>query len=175
MSLINIIKIASAASLCLFAMPAFAMQTIVCTSENNTFVRCDLPNADQRHVSLHTAKSSYCTANNWGADSRGIWVDHNCSAEFQYHSLTSNNSSSNNYSNSNNDGTNIVVAPYVEPYYTTPYYGQYYYGPGGFVFYNGEGNYHDHHNGEHYHHNGGSYHHDGGGHASGFHGGGGHR
>jgi hypothetical protein len=153
------IKLITAASLCLAVMPALASQTIACISENNAFTRCDLSQADQRHVRLYNVTSGSCdTSGAWGVDSTSVWVSKGCGAVFQYNQLTSTR-----YSN----GGNVIIEPNaIQPYYYD--YGPDYEYPYTAVFF-GSGYYHNgyYHNG--YYHNG---YHNGHYHGGGYHGGG---
>lgn len=68
------------------AYPAFAVQSMTCISENNAFVRCGLPDADKRYVTLGQVVSGHCfNSGSWGTDSAGIWVAQGCGANFHYH------------------------------------------------------------------------------------------
>ncbi|MFA6037160.1 MAG: DUF3011 domain-containing protein [Legionellales bacterium] len=139
-----------AAILFIAAFPALALQeSITCVSENNAFVRCALQQAESRNVVLSRTLSGNCNANGaWGADSAGIWVNHNCGAVFQYQGYSYND----------------TVEPYIYGYAYGPdaYYGpNYLYSQTGLFF--GRGYYYNGHyrNGNNYHNPNGGYYHGG--------------
>jgi len=86
----NVNKLIIASLLCLVFIPSFASaKTLTCMSANKSFVRCDLPDADMRDIRITKYKIGNCHLDNaWGVDSRGIWVDKGCGAEFEYGPVT---------------------------------------------------------------------------------------
>jgi len=107
-------KIFSTTALCFTCLPVLA-GTLTCNASNDSYKHCNLSRANERDIRIVKATSDGCDMNNtWGVDSTGIWVDHGCSAIFNYSEL-----SSNNYGNAGGiDETNVYVEPgYVEPFY----------------------------------------------------------
>lgn len=85
-TLLTVVAVAvlALASVSLSTSTAYA-GTKHCKSHGD-FVRCELPNANQLHVSLYEERSyNKCEKNyTWGADSDGIWVDRKCNAIFKH-------------------------------------------------------------------------------------------
>jgi hypothetical protein len=61
-------------------------RTIRCESRDDRRNRCDVQNIEPGSVTLRRqlSESSCYRGQSWGADSRGIWVDKGCRAEFRY-------------------------------------------------------------------------------------------
>jgi hypothetical protein len=80
------ITVLAIASVTLGMSTAYA-DKMKCKSHGD-FVRCALPNANHRHVSLHeeTSHNKCEKGYSWGADSDGIWVDNKCKGVFHYRS-----------------------------------------------------------------------------------------
>jgi len=164
----NAKKTVIASILALAFMPAFATESLTCSSTGNSHTHCDLSNAHQRDIRITNEKSGDCSINNaWGVDSSGIWVDKGCSAVFEYTAVASSNNISNN-----NGGANVVIAPgFIEPYYGPGYYyGAGYYEHHGWDHYDYDHRYE--HNQDYRQHHDHYEHHDGGYHGGGHHGGG---
>ena len=81
-----VITVLALASVTLGMSTAYA-DKMKCKSKGD-FVRCALPNANHRHVSLHeeTSHNKCEKGYSWGADSDGIWVDNKCKGIFNYRS-----------------------------------------------------------------------------------------
>jgi len=110
------IKVFSAVGLCLAFMPALATETLSCLSNDNSFVRCDLSQADQRDIRIKQVQTGNCSTDNaWGVDEDAIWVDKGCGAIFEYSDVAT--------SNTDDGGGNVIIAPgFVGPYYGPGFY-----------------------------------------------------
>lgn len=65
------------------ALPARAEETIRCDSSSYSYRYCRV-NTDNQVELVHQYSSTNCRQNrSWGYDSRGVWVDHGCSADFR--------------------------------------------------------------------------------------------
>ena len=109
--IMHAIKLLYMTGLSLVIFPAVA-GTFVCSSSNNSYHHCDLPNAEQRDIHIQRVTQGNCDSNTaWGIDDAGIWVDKGCSAVFEYASNDEN-------------GPDVVVQPeVVDPYYAPGFYG----------------------------------------------------
>jgi len=77
------IAIACLLSIGLPAVPARADQTITCESRNFRYSYCRA-DTDNRVTLSRQRSSTRCRLwDNWGYDSRGVWVDRGCAAEFR--------------------------------------------------------------------------------------------
>jgi hypothetical protein len=106
----HVIKFLYITGLSLVIFPAMAGQ-FVCSSSNNSYHHCDLPNADTRDIHIQRVTQGDCDSNTaWGVDDSGIWVDKGCCAVFEY-------------SSNEDDGPSVVVEPeVVDPYYAPGFY-----------------------------------------------------
>ena len=77
------------AALASIAVPASAKDrdprsiTVVCESRDGRLHRCAADTLGQITLGRELTRNSHCVeGRTWGSDSRGIWVDRGCSAEF---------------------------------------------------------------------------------------------
>jgi hypothetical protein len=129
----NVKKLIIASFLCLVFTPSFAAtKNLTCMSANKSFVRCDLPDADMRDIRITKYKIGNCHLDDaWGVDSRGIWVDKGCGAEFEYGPV------GRSYSSSSSSKTVVVVPGLAMAHLASA------------VLYNGHAHHYQSH---HYHH-----------------------
>jgi hypothetical protein len=118
----NAKKIIVASLMSLATMPLCAEQfeTRKCVSNENAYVHCKVSDAHDRDIRIKQVLGGNCNADNtWGVDQSGIWVDHGCSALFEYTDPASDD----------DDDSGIIIAPeFVEPFYGPAfYYGAGYY------------------------------------------------
>lgn len=64
-------------------LPAFAEQTVRCTSHNYRYQYCRVDTQNRVELVRQFSGNSCRENRSWGYDSRGVWVDRGCSAEFR--------------------------------------------------------------------------------------------
>src|SRR5271154_2525963 len=93
------------------SMPLYAadFETRECASNKNAYVHCKVSHAHERDIRIKKVLGGDCNADNtWGVDQSGIWVDHGCSAVFEYAEPAS------DY----DDDSDVIIDPeFVEPFY----------------------------------------------------------
>ncbi|MCB0353890.1 MAG: DUF3011 domain-containing protein [Bdellovibrionales bacterium] len=68
-----------------YSLPLFAYDYVTCESKDDRRTYCDVRNMRDSTVELERkfSKSSCIEGRSWGTDSRGIWVEDGCRAEFR--------------------------------------------------------------------------------------------
>ncbi len=69
----------------MFIAPPASAETIRCESQNYRYRYCSIKTNNNVRLVREVSKTDCRQGQNWGYDSRGIWVDRGCAAEFEVH------------------------------------------------------------------------------------------